>query len=257
MIIFGSERGKTKVRDLSIVIPCYNESSRGKFQQRIDKLISFMQDRTSLDFEIIFVDDGSTDDTLEILKSNEREFIKIVSYRDNIGKAYALKRGINIAEGKYTLMMDADLYVPLEQIKRFYSYVSGAIYQHLAIAVRSRDTDKVKSLPRKFLSKAAHLSAKVLLGIPDVDDTQCGFKMFNTANVRKILPFMKSERWLFDIELIIYMQALGNRTKCFNVTIQEDMPSTINSFEALKSSIRELLVIMMTRRNTVKQISFL
>ena len=242
-------------KDLSIVIPCYNENSRGNFQYRLDKLISFMCENTNIDFEIILVNDGSTDDTLKVIKYYEDnyEFVKVITYKKNVGKSHALKQGIRRAVGDYTLMMDADLNVPLKNINKFYNYISKATLHHLVIAVRTNKYEN-RSSARKFLSRMAHLSTSILLGIPNIKDTQCGFKMFKTDKAVRILPCIRSKRWLFDIELILYMQAQGIKVRTYDVKAREDVPSTINSMEALKSSIKELLMIVFTRRSTIKQI---
>ena len=230
-------------KDLSIVIPCYNENSRGNFQYRLDKLISFMCENTNIDFEIILVNDGSTDDTLKVIKYYEDnyEFVKVITYKKNIGKSHALKQGIKRAVGDYTLMMDADLNVPLKNINKFYNYISKATLHHLVIAVRTNKYEN-RSSARKFLSRMAHLSTSILLGIPNIKDTQCGFKMF------------KTDKLLLRIELsefrLTYPHCMDNTHHILHILLYITADKTIS--EHCSQSCHFLLIRFFRRHNRYK-----
>ena len=243
--------------DLSIVMPCYNEASRKNFEYRLNKLYSYMLDDTDIEFELILVNDGSTDNTLEVLEKFAKDkgnfvIVDVISYDKNVGKGYALKQGISHARGTYTLMIDADLNIPLKNIQKFYNYIQIATLHHLVIGNRTNEYNK--SPIRKFLTKSAKICTKKLIGIKKNGDTQCGFKMFTTDRVQSILKYIKSDRWLFDIELILYMQALGEKVRYIDVKSRNELPSTINSREALFTSIKELLIILRYKNQTIYKI---
>jgi hypothetical protein len=146
-------------------------------------------------------------------------------------------------------MMDADLSIPLSNIKKFYYYLDTATQHQCIIATRVVNKKKIKA--RRLLSYLSHKATKLIFGIR-FEDTQCGFKMFDTEKAQMIMPYIKSTRWLFDIELLIYLKALGVKTKSKKVTHKDDLESTLNSKEALKSSIHELVIILLTKGKTIK-----
>ena len=110
------------IRSISIVFPCYNEANRLKILLRI---LKNFKKRIINNFEIIFVNDGSSDDTFEILKNYKNrntklyKKIKIISYQDNKGKGYALKEGIKIAKLDWILTIDTDISVSINQLNNW------------------------------------------------------------------------------------------------------------------------------------------
>src|SRR3972149_154463 len=103
---------------LSIVIPAYNESRR--LESTLRRIVSHCS-LIGQPFEIIVVDDGSTDDTAQMVESAKREIgsLRLVSYRPNRGKGYAVRMGIQESKGQYILFSDADLSTPIEEMDRF------------------------------------------------------------------------------------------------------------------------------------------
>jgi dolichyl-phosphate beta-glucosyltransferase len=244
--------------DLSIVIPCYNEANRKNLIRRLNKIYNYMTYHTDIEFELIFVNDGSTDNTIAMLNEfaqhkTDNVEISIISYERNIGKGFALKQGISKAKGLYTLMTDADLSIPLKNIRRFYDYIIDTDNPQLVIGNRTNEYNK--NTTRKLLTMSAKICTKKLIGIHESGDTQCGFKMFPTNEVQSILDFINSDRWLFDIELILYMQALGEKIKYIDVKSRNNLPSTINNKEAITTSIKELLMIMAYKNSTISYIA--
>lgn len=238
--------------DLTIVMPCYNENSRGVFKDRLNKLIQYMYEQTNLVYELILVNDGSTDDTLKVMQEFSSQYlnIRVVTYFPNIGKSYAVKKGLEIAEGRVSLMLDADLSVPLSNISKFYTY---SIKYNVIVGVRQRE-EVNRGIVRNTISKLSHTVTRLLLGIK-IKDTQCGFKMFDTQLIQSVLPYVKSKRWLIDIELILYTQA-HKTTKIKEVSLIDNqvLQSTLRSKEALKSSIKELFIILANKHNTIASI---
>jgi len=234
---------------LSILIPCFNEASRGDFSQRIDQVMEYLKDSGINDYEVIFINDGSVDDTKNIIDEKKllyKPYIKCVSYKENVGKAYALKKGILVSEKKYILMMDADLSVPLEYIGKFYSKMRGNI-----CLVGSRRLEKSKitieqKSNRRFIGYLSRIYTRYILRI-NIMDTQCGFKMFPRRSARKIIPYIRSKRWLFDIELLIYLKAANIKLYEVPIVWGTDLVSILRSSEAIKSSVKEMIIIFFTK----------
>ncbi len=237
---------------LTIVIPCYNEASRGDFKKRLQSVEEYME-ATGINYEVILFDDCSKDNTYYVLNEfgENNDKVTVVHMDTNRGKSYSLKQGFEMSRGEYTMMMDADLSIELEHIKEFYDAMLKQGYD-VVLACR-QNNESNRGIQRRLISKLSGLCTKFVLGI-DYKDTQCGFKMFNTKQLRKVIPYIRSDRWLIDIELLIYMQAIGSKILSVDVLTINDLESTLRSGEALKSSIKELINILKVKRKTIKQL---
>ena len=188
---------------ISIIIPGFNEEKR--IQKTLQTLFSFCIHRFS-HFEIIFVDDGSTDKTRHIVKklSSHIRQIQYLGYPQNKGKGYAIRFGLMHAKGKYIFFTDADLpYEPhffSHAIKTFEQtdcdFISGN--RHLK---KSR-ADAGLSQKRILASRIFSLLVHNLLDI-EVTDTQCGIKGFRKACARKIIQQSQINGYAFDVEIYI------------------------------------------------------
>jgi dolichyl-phosphate beta-glucosyltransferase len=172
---------------ISFVIPCYNESDRLK--TTLSDLKTFFSNFPH-PYELLFVNDGSTDNTLGILKKAPFP-IRVVSYKKNRGKGYAVRKGVAAAKGDLIFMMDCDLATDLKEIA---SFLKDKNYD----VVIGRRT--VRKGIRQIGAIVVALLIKVLFWLP-VKDTQCGFKMFN-RKAAKVFKSMKSDRWAFDVEFL-------------------------------------------------------
>lgn len=237
---------------LSVVIPCYNEASRGNFKKRIEDVLKYLKECESISsFEVICVNDGSTDDTLNILQNFGNSII-LISH-NNRGKGYSLKRGFEICTGELCLMMDADLSVPLEYIEQFYLELREN--KNLAL-IGSRRCDGAQILKeqgtiRRGIGKISRFITQKILGL-DIIDTQCGFKMTRSKYIKEILGNIHSNRWLFDIELLVYLQNKNIKLVEVPVSWGTELESTLRSFNAVITSAWEILVILVTFRRKKK-----
>lgn len=146
----GSIKSTGKAIDISVVVPCYNE--QGALPFYYDKMKEVMALLPELSFEIIIVDDGSTDETLEaakqLAKSDER--IRYISFSRNFGKEAAMYAGLKNASGKYTAIMDADLQDPPEMLPKMYRVITEEGYD--AVGTR-RVTRKGEPPVRSFFAR--------------------------------------------------------------------------------------------------------
>jgi glycosyltransferase involved in cell wall biosynthesis len=202
------------MRKIAIIIPCFNEAAR----LPVSRFGGFLK---TTDTDLIFVNDGSTDNTaavLETLKEIRPVRVTVINEAINRGKAEAVRRGVCLALGEgyeYVGFWDADLATPLEEIPDFLQVLEQQ--QHLDMIFGAR----VKLLGRNVRRKASrHYLGRVFatfvswtLGIP-IYDTQCGAKLFRvTSHSQKLFgqPFLS--RWVFDVEIIArYLQEMGRTT---------------------------------------------
>lgn len=233
--------------NLSIVIPCYNE---GKLLTiNLAKLIKFMNIR-DIKYEIIAINDGSTDNSKELLNNykdtlfldNNLIELKFISYKQNRGKGYAIKKGIEKAEGEYILFMDADFSTDLNEIINFWENKKIA---NILIGSRVSNNTKNKNLVRKFISFCCHSLTSFIVPL-NIKDTQCGFKFFKSEIAKKIVKHQYIDRFCFDIEYL-YIAKLNNiKVKEIEVKWIDDKNSTV---KIIKDSIKFFKDLIKIRKN--------
>lgn len=192
---------------LSVIIPCYNESKIIK--ESIKEIYSFLKQNKNLkDFEIICIDDGSSDNTYEILKniSLKNKKIKLNKKRQNKGKGFSVREGFIISKFNLVLFADADLSTPINELDKFLDKINEA---DILIASRNEKDSKTKrNIFRSFISKAFLLFNGLVTGLK-YSDTQCGFKLFKKENTISIFKNQKIDGFAFDIEILLKAKNKG------------------------------------------------
>lgn len=199
---------------ISIIIPAYNEERNLK-KGVLDEVEGYLK-RNYKSHQIIIVDDGSTDQTREIIKKYIREnssfnLIEIV----HGGKANAVMTGMLKAEGEIILFTDMDQATPINQLEKF----MPRFEEGFDIVIGSRHGRKGAPIIRKLSAWGFSILRKLILGLPFAD-TQCGFKAFSKKAVEKIVPKIKHEWGVvhfkggavnagFDVELLYLAKKYG------------------------------------------------
>ena len=214
---------------LSIVVPCYNES---KDIAKNSEIIKNYLESIKQDYELILVNDGSKDNTKEVIEAIPG--VKALSYEPNRGKGGAVKYGIENATGDYVLFMDADLSTDLEAIDRFIKIAPN--YDMVIGSRHAKDSVIKKKQPalrvfigwccRRLVNMKFHFKFK---------DTQCGFKAMRTDIAKKIVAKQVVNNFAFDVEYL-YIAKLNNLSIYeMGVIWADDRGSTVSP---LKSSIK-------------------
>jgi dolichyl-phosphate beta-glucosyltransferase len=188
---------------LTVIIPAYNEASA--IQHCIEEVIRLFEKEAD-SFEIVAIDDGSTDKTLEIVRDMARSEprIRTLTNGRNRGKGYTVKHGVLESRGNYVLFTDVDLSTPLTE----YTKLKSKLDEGLDIAFGSRALSnsqlRIKQpWYRVWLGRLANKAIQsVVPALKGIKDTQCGFKLFRGDVARKIFPFQTNERWGFDFEIL-------------------------------------------------------
>jgi dolichyl-phosphate beta-glucosyltransferase len=189
---------------VAIVIPCYNEASR----LEVDKFKAFVD--AGHPHRFVFVNDGSRDQTLEVVKGLHRDRPQSFAYIDlpkNVGKAEAVRQGLLSAfdtESDYLGYWDADLATPLEAILSFCEILQSRPDLEMVFGARVRLLGRsiARNPLRHYLGRMFATAASLTLGLP-IYDTQCGAKLFRVSPLICSLfqqPF--TTRWLFDVEIV-------------------------------------------------------
>eukprot|EP01138_Halocafeteria_seosinensis_P008833 gb/GECG01009029.1/.p1 GENE.gb/GECG01009029.1/~~gb/GECG01009029.1/.p1 ORF type:complete len:328 (+),score=36.42 gb/GECG01009029.1/:1-984(+) len=199
---------------LSLVVPAYNEENRMTIM--MDEMLEVLQQQQrkskTFTYELIIVDDGSKDRTVEIamgyVRKHGTDKIRVMRLHKNHGKGGAVRKGMLRARGEYMLMVDADGATEAQEVIKCLNKLKKVEKDGLGIAIGSRahleeQSKAQRSAFRKFLMWGFHTLVTVLVGGDhEIHDTQCGFKLFTREAARLLFPVMHIERWAFDVELL-------------------------------------------------------
>jgi dolichyl-phosphate beta-glucosyltransferase len=183
-------------------------------------------------FEIIVVNDGSTDQTSSIVRKYISEFpdfvLKLIELPINKGKGYAIKTGVSAARGKYIVFMDADLSTPLTELPK----LIYALQKDYEIAIGSRGLPQsqiVKHQPiyRELMGKIFNMLVRLFV-INSIYDTQCGFKAFRADAAKLIFRLLQTDRFGFDVEILLIAQELGMPVQEIPIVWQNSFHSSVS-----------------------------
>ncbi len=194
----------------SFVVPAYNESVR--LRPTLDEILRYTQEM-NWDTEILVVNDGSTDDTAQIIRGYGKRHPQVLLLENpgNRGKGQSVRNGMLHARGDICLFMDADLSCPMTEAQKLFD----AIAQGADVAIGSRwlraemQTER-QPLYRQVFGRIFNLVLRLFLGL-HFADTQCGFKAFRRDAAQHIFPLQKIERWGFDPEILFLARRAGLR----------------------------------------------
>ena len=189
---------------ISFVIPCYNETKRINFL--LNSILKFQIDKyKNYKLEFIIINDGSTDDTEIKIKNHtiyKKFFFKLITYKVNKGKGFALMQGIYASKYDWVITIDVDLSVTIsEAIKRFNEYFEP----NINIYFGSRNHFKsivYKKQHRQLIGSIFHIIIQIVLGIK-IKDTQCGFKIYQRNLINSLSQNIISHGYTFDLELAV------------------------------------------------------
>ncbi|MGE0452886.1 MAG: dolichyl-phosphate beta-glucosyltransferase [Vicinamibacteria bacterium] len=206
---------------LSVVIPAYNEAER--LPGTLVRVRTHLDARGG-DYEIVVVDDGSADATAE---RAAREGARVVRNEVNRGKGYSVRRGMLLATGARRLMTDADLSTPIEDLER----LERALDEGHQVAIASRalpgsNVEVHQGAFRELSGRAFNLLVRVLL-LPDLRDTQCGFKLFSAEAAQAIFSRCCLDGFSFDVEALYVARLRGLRVAEVPVTWRNDAASRV------------------------------
>jgi len=231
----------------SIVIPAYNESRR--IVATLNRVLSYIAEE-GWDAELIVVNDGSRDDTAEIVRSfaERNPMIRLLENPGNKGKGYSVRHGMLSAQGEILLFSDADLSAPIEEAPRLFEAIgAGADVAMGSRWLRPELQTQRQSLQRQLFGRVFNLILRVLLGL-HFKDTQCGFKAFTRRAAQSIFPLQKIERWGFDPEVLFLAQRQGSKVVEVPVKWGHDEKTTIHP---LKDGLRMFAEVLKIRWNSL------
>jgi dolichyl-phosphate beta-glucosyltransferase len=192
-------------RSLSIIIPAYNEAKR--LPASLVKVREYLS-ASQWDFaEIVVVDDGSVDRTVELARDAG---VRVLQNPGNRGKGYSVKHGMLEAKGEWALFTDADLSSPIGEVEKLWKALER---EHAQVAVGSRAVDRSlvgvhQPIMREAVGRVFNAAMRVATGLP-FKDTQCGFKLFETSAGREVFSRQQLDGFGFDVEVLFIAKQLG------------------------------------------------
>jgi dolichyl-phosphate beta-glucosyltransferase len=213
----------------SFVIPAYNESSR--IRPTLDALLRYTHEQ-SWDAEILVVNDGSSDETAQIVREYGKLHpqVLLVENPGNRGKGYSVRNGMLHARGDIALFTDADLSSPMTEAPKLFAAIAAGA--DIAIGSRWLRTElqtERQPLYRQAFGRIFNLVLRVVLGLRFAD-TQCGFKAFRRDAAQRIFPLQKIERWGFDPEILFLARRARLRVEEVPVVWAHSEGTRLNPF---------------------------
>jgi dolichyl-phosphate beta-glucosyltransferase len=196
------------IERISIVMPAYNEEKRiGKSLEQIKNYIAGKKES----FEIIVVDDGSSDGTVKVVEEFDLD-VKIIKSEKNMGKGNAIKKGMLAATGDVTLFMDSDASADIREFEKFYPYLEE---HDVVVGSRKLHEDSIV-VSEGFLRRTIGLWGHKLIDVvirSDVKDLLCAFKMYSKKAREEIFKKQISNGMASDYEAIFLAEKLGFKIK--------------------------------------------
>jgi len=195
---------------LSVIIPAYNEAQR--IGRTLNKTFDYL-DAQNYASEVIVVDDGSNDQTMQVVDEFEPRAVgrlQVVRNPGNRGKGYAVRNGMLRAQGEISLFFDADMSTPPSEIAKIIEPIAKGDYD-IVFGSRALAHELIgarQSLLRELSGRAFNLIMRALVGLR-FKDTQCGFKAFRRQTAQSVFAIQRIEGFGFDPEVLFIAQKQG------------------------------------------------
>ncbi|HWA52055.1 MAG TPA: glycosyltransferase [Patescibacteria group bacterium] len=244
---------------LSVIIPCYNEEKN--LQRKVlDEVYKYLS-KKDFNFEVIISDDGSTDNSKEII---EKQIKTLKNFKllknEHGGKPSALLSGLKQAKGEWVLFTDMDQSTPIDQLDKLLPFTK---YAEVVIGSRGFNRNNFSILRR--IGSVVFLTFRRILILPEIKDTQCGFKLFKRTDIEKAFPeleFFKTKQrtsgWKvtsYDVELLHILKINGCKIKEVEVSWHDrDVSNTKGhgSGRYFRESEEMLMQIIRVKMNDMK-----
>ena len=212
---------------LSIVIPAYNEEKRLPLALvDIDKRLS----KVEYSYEILVVDDGSEDKTVEVAENFKKGIknLRVLKNEKNYGKGFVVRQGMLESKGQWRLFTDADNSTSIDQFEKMFPFMKQG-YEVIfgSRAVEGSELDPPQAWYKQMIGKLGNLFIQALV-LPKIYDTQCGFKCFSEKAAEKIFRLAEVNGWAFDVEALVLAKAMDLQMKEIPIRWVNDPESRVD-----------------------------
>jgi dolichyl-phosphate beta-glucosyltransferase len=232
----------------SVVIPAFNEADR--LPPYLEEVVGFFDGRGE-PYEVVVVDDGSTDATVAAVRAMAARHpaVRVLQLGRNRGKGAAVRAGMLSATGELRLFADADGATPIAEVKR----LEPALAAGADVVIGSRALDDqavaVRARPHRVAAGRVFNWLVARLGLREVADSQCGFKLFRAAAAERLFRRLDTPGFGFDVELLLRAQAGGCRVAEVAVNWADQAGSKVG---VLRSGPGMLVEVLRARRRIAR-----
>lgn len=232
--------------ELTVVIPAFNEEAR--LERTLESTWRALRRRIEC-FEMIVVDDGSTDRTADLVRtfSEQHPNVRLISYPVNRGKGHAVRCGVLASRGQYVLFSDADQSTPMREVRKLLKALENNDIAIGSRAISSAKIMKYQPFYRVLMGKTFNKAVQ-LLAVPGIKDTQCGFKCFRGAVARQLFSCCRIDGFSFDVEMLHVARRKGLSIAEVGVLWKNSPESKVDPVRHSLQMFRDLLRI---RLNTL------
>ena len=228
---------------LSLIFPAHNEESR--LPATLEQTAEFLM-KQAYPSEIVVVENGSSDRTLEIARAFAAKTPgMVVIHEEARGKGLAVRRGMLEAHGAYCMFLDVDLSMPVAEVNRFFPPALGGV----DVAIASREAPGAvrydEPVQRHIVGRIFNFLVQ-LAALPGVQDSQCGFKCFTAEAAQELFRRMTITGWSFDVEILFIARKRGYKIAEVPIPWTYD-PQT--KMRVLSSSLKMFADLWAIRRN--------
>jgi dolichyl-phosphate beta-glucosyltransferase len=249
---------------ISVIIPAYNEEKN--IISTLEEVVGYLKNKFANDWEVIVVDDGSSDNTyglvrewiekrglrdsginglmdLRIKELKDYGNVRLLKNEKNMGKGASVRRGMLEAKGDIRFFMDADNSTNIRELDKALPLLNEGV--DIVISSRKlKDSLITRKQPflRQFMSRVHHWIVNLLLGTR-VSDYNCGFKVFKADVAEKLFSLQRINRWVFDAEILFIGKRKGYIVKEIPVTWEHKSTSKVRPLYDMISSLRGIFEI--------------
>jgi glycosyltransferase involved in cell wall biosynthesis len=217
---------------LSVVVPAYREGAR--IYDNLHRLLGELEP-LGIDYEVIVVSDGNTDETVGEAERVGSPRIRVLSYEKNMGKGYALGYGVRNSSGSLVTFIDADMELHPKEIPNFIQVLEAGDFQIVVGSKRHPRSRVQYPFLRRLQSRAYQLLVRLLFDLA-VTDSQTGLKLFRRDVLMDVVPRLAVKRFAFDLELLVVAHHLGyTRIAEAPVELDFQFSSTVNLGSAYRA----------------------
>jgi dolichyl-phosphate beta-glucosyltransferase len=225
--------------DLSVVIPAYNEALR--LGPTLERVVEYLQ-RRGLRYEVLVVDDGSTDTTAKVAESFAEDGVHLLRQDVNRGKGAVVRAGVLASRGREVLLVDADLSTPIEEIEKLEPHLAEAPVVLGSRSVQGSDITQRQPFYREMMGRTFNLIIR-MLGVRGLRDTQCGFKLLAGDVARRLFAELTIERFAYDVELVWLARRHGYNVVEVGVRWADSSSSRVNPLSDSSRMLWDVLAL--------------